>query len=338
MATIYEIAKAAGVSPSTVARALRGTGYCSREKRELIQQIAREMGYVPNHAARSLKSKRSQKVLFLIPDIYNPFYFRMIKGASEVLEEHQYFPVLCHTKGDPALVMKMLGNLQQGYGDGMIFVSFDFNPRNTAAVNASGCPVVLTNNYQSPDGRDAFDCVYVDTFEGIRMAAQHFISRGFTRIGYIGGNTATQTGRERFAGFQHALQHSNIAADQRLFKVGDFSMESGRRAMQELIDQRTVPPALVVANDLMAIGAMRVCKEQGIRIPGDLAVMGMDNSDLAQFLDLSSIHMREEEIGRNAARLLMQRIDNPRMEKRTIRLQPSLVLRKTSEEGEEMPA
>ncbi|NLM86253.1 MAG: LacI family transcriptional regulator [Clostridiales bacterium] len=334
MATIYEIARAAGVSPSTVARALRGSGYVSPDKRALIQKLAREMGYVPNHAARSLKSKRSQKVLFLIPDIYNPFYFRMIKGATEVLEEHQYFPVLCHTKGDPALEMKMLSNLQQGFGDGMIFVSFDFNPKNTAAVNASGCPVVLTNNYQSPDGRDAFDCVFVDTFDGIRMAAQHFISRGFTRIGYIGGNIATQTGRERFSGFQHALQQNHIAADQRLFKVGDFTMESGRRAMQELIDQRTIPQALVVANDLMAIGAMRVCKEQGIHIPGDLAIIGMDNSDLAQFLDLSSIQMCEEEIGRNAARLLMERIENPKLEKRTIRLQPSLALRKTSEAGE----
>lgn len=84
MATIYEIARAAGVSPSTVARALRGSGYVSPDKRALIQKLAREIGYVPNHAARSLKSKRSQKVLFLIPDIYNPFYFRMIKGATEV--------------------------------------------------------------------------------------------------------------------------------------------------------------------------------------------------------------------------------------------------------------
>jgi LacI family transcriptional regulator len=331
MATIYEIAKEANVSPSTVARALRGTGYCSAEKRVKIRALAQRMGYVPNHAARSLKSKRSQKILFCIPDIYNPFYFRMIKGASEVLERFDYFPVLCHTKGDPQMELKMLRNLQEGYGDGMIFVSFDFNERNIAAVNESGCPVVLTNNYQSPAGSDTFDCVYVDTYEGIRIAAQHFIDRGFERIGYIGGNTKTQTGRERFSGFLRAMQDRALPINQHLFKVGDFSMDSGRSAMAELVRDGRLPQALVVANDLMAIGASQFCQENRIRIPQDMAVIGMDNSDLAVCLGLSSIHMCEEELGKKAAELLMQRILHGSHEKLTIRLQPQLILRTSSE-------
>lgn len=331
MATIYEIAKEAGVSPSTVARALRGSGYCSLKNREKIQAIARRMGYAPNHAARSLKSKRSQKVLFCIPDIYNPFYFRMIKGATEVLEKHDYFPILCHTRADPKLELRMLSMLQQGYGDGMIFVSFDFNPHNVAAVNASGCPVVLNNNYQSPEGQDRFDCVYVDTYDGVRMAAQHFLDRGVRRIGYIGGRPSTQTGRERFSGFLRALQDANLTPDQRWFKVGDFSMESGHQAMEELVAQGPLPDALVVANDLMAIGAMQVCRDKGISVPGELCLIGMDNSDLARMLGLSSIHMCEEEIGRNAAELLMQRIEDYGLQKRTVRLQPQLVLRGSSE-------
>lgn len=333
MVTIYKIAKEAGVSPSTVARALRGSGYCSPDKREKIAAIAKRLGYVPNHAARSLKSKRTQKILFCIPDIYNPFYFRMIKGATDVLDRYGYFPVLCHTKGDADIELKMLGNLQQGYGDGMIFVSFDFNARNIAAVKASGCPVVLTNNYQSPSGQDTFDCVYVDTYEGIRMAAEYFIRQGHQSIGYIGGNTATQTGRERLAGFLRALQDHNLQGSQRFFKVGDFSMESGRQAMRELIAQGNLPSALVAANDLMAIGAIKACQQEAIRIPGQMAIIGMDNSDLAQLLGLSSIQMREEEIGRQAAELLMQRIEHGGCEKRTVRLQPELVLRTTSQAG-----
>ena len=335
MATIYEIAKEAGVSPSTVARALRDSGYVSQEKREKIQSIARGMGYVPNHAAKSLKSKRNQKVLFCIPDIYNPFYFRMIKGVTDVLEQHDYFPILCHTKADPAMELRMLNMLMQGYGDGMIFVSFDFNPGNIAAVNASGCPVVLTNNYQSPEGQDRFDCVYVDTYEGIRMAAKHFLDMGMKRIGYIGGNVQTQTGRERFAGFLRALQEAGQAPDQRLFRVGDFSIESGRRAMEDLIKRGSLPEAIVAANDLMAIGAMQVCRERGISIPGQLGLIGMDDSDLARLLDLSSIHMCEEEIGRRAAELVMQRIMGNGHDKNTIRLQPRLVLRGSSEQPEQ---
>lgn len=336
MVTIYQIARVAKVSPSTVARALRGTGYCSAEKRERIQAIARRMGYVPSHAARSLKSKRSQMVLLCIPDIYNPFYFRMIKGASEVLEQHGYFLVLCHTKGDIDTELRMLRLLKQGYGDGMIFVSFDFNERNIAAVNASGCPVVLTNYFQSPDGTDAFDCVYVDTQEGIRMAAAHLIDLGHRRLGYIGGNASTQTGRERFSGFLRALHDREVPIQQRYFKVGDFSMDSGRAAMQDLIAEGDLPEALVVANDLMAIGALQVCQQAGVRVPEDIRLIGMDDSDLARCLGLSSIQMREEEIGRSAASLLMERIHHSAADKQTIRLQPSLALRMTSE-GREAP-
>ncbi len=326
MPTIYEIARETGVSASTAARALRGTGYCSQASRAKVISVAKRMGYIPSHAARSLKLKRSQKVLFCIPDIYNPFYFRMIKGVSDVLEQHDYFPVLCHTKGNIEEEMKMLRNLQEGFGDGMVMVSFDFNTRNIKAVNASGCPVVLTNHYQSPSGEDKFDCVYVDTHEGIRMACLHLIDSGYRRIGYIGGGP-NQTGRERFAGFTRAMHERGLTPHQSHCKVGDFSMESGQAAMQALLEAGEMPEALVAANDLMAIGALRVCKERGIRVPEDIALIGMDNSDLAVCLELSSIRMQEEEIGRQAALLLMDRIVHGRQEKRTVRLLPQLVLR-----------
>ncbi|MFH1513526.1 MAG: LacI family DNA-binding transcriptional regulator, partial [Bacillota bacterium] len=189
MASIYEIAQEVGVSPSTVARALRGTGYCSKDNYDKIMEVAQRLNYVPSHAAKSLKSKRTNKILFLIPDIYNPFYFGMIKGASDVLDQYGYYTILCHTRGSKEMEKKMLRSLREGYGDGMIFVSFDFNRENIGEVNACGLPVVLTNNYQSLKGEDHFDCVYIDTFEGIYMSCKCFIEQGFRKIGYIGGDT-----------------------------------------------------------------------------------------------------------------------------------------------------
>ena len=331
MATIYEIANEAGVSPSTVARALRGDGYCSQEKREKILQIAQQLHYSPSHAARTLKSNRTGKVLFCIPDIYNPFYFRMIRGVSDVLERYDYLPVLCHTKGLLANELKMLRNLQEGYGDGMVFVSFDFSQQNISVVNGCSRPVVLTNNYQSPAGNDQFDCVYIDTYEGIRMACTHFIEAGYTKLGYIGGNTAVQTGRERFAGFVRAMQEHDLPIDQAFLCEGDFSMESGEKAMTKLLQNKALPEALVVANDLMAVGAHKVCKQHQLRVPQDIALIGMDDSDLAGCLDISSIQMKEEQLGRNAAELLMDRILNGAKEKRVVRIAPELTLRGSSE-------
>lgn len=335
MATIYEIAQEVGVSASTVARALRGTGYCSRENYEKIMAAAKRLNYVPSHAARSLKSKRTNKILFCIPDIYNPFYFGMIKGANDVLDQYGYYAILCHTRGDPQIEMKMLRNLQEGYGDGMIFVSFDFNKDNIGEINACALPVVLTNNYQSLKGEDHFDCVYIDTFEGVYMACKHFIDAGFKKIGYIGGDTAVQTGRERFAGFMKAMNEGNVPINQKHLKEGDFSRQSGERSMEEMIAAGAVPEALVVANDLMAIGALKACKSRGLRIPQDIAIIGMDNTDLATCTtpELSSINMKEEDIGRHAATLLMERILDGRKEKRTVRLQPELCLRGSSQRG-----
>lgn len=332
MATIYEIAQEVGLSPSTVARALRGTGYCSKDSYEKVMEAAKKLHYVPSHTAKTLKSKQTNKILFCIPDIYNPFYFGMIKGASDVLDAHGYYLILAHTKGEAEMEMKMLRNLQEGYGDGMIFVSFDFNRQNIEAINECRLPVVLTNLYQSPGGEDHFDCVYIDTFEGIWLATKHFLDLGFRNIGYIGGNTNVQTGRERFNGFVKAMNEGNVPINQRILKEGDFSRESGERAMREMIEAGTVPEALVVANDLMAIGALKVCRRSGLRIPQDIAIIGMDNTDMATCTSpaLSSIIMHEEEIGRNAALLLMERISQGRTEKKTIRLAPELCLRGSS--------
>ena len=330
MASSDEIAKEAGMSPSTVARALSGTGYCSPEKKARILELAKEMNYIPSHTAKSLKSKRTNKMLFCIPDIDNPFYFGMIRGVSSVLEEHDYLPLLCPTKGELQNELKMLRNLQGGYGDGMVFVSFDFTPKNIAAVNACTRPVVLTNNYQSASGNDQFDCVYVDTKLGINMACRHFLDMGVTRIGYIGGSAAKQTGRERFEGYLSAMQDAGVAIDQHFLREGDFSMASGEKAMGELLAMPYHPDALVVANDLMAVGAYKLCLERGLRVPEDIAIIGMDNSDLARCMGLSSVQMQEEEIGRGAATLLMDRILHGPREKKVIRLQPQLMLRASS--------
>ena len=332
MASIYEIAKEAGVSASTVARALSGKGYCSPDKRKLILALAKKMNYTPSHAARSLKSNITNKVLFCIPDIYNPFYFKMIRGVSEVLETHDYLPLLCPTKGDLGTELKMLQNLREGYGDGMIFVSFNFTPENISVVNSCSRPVVLTNNYPESPG-DQFDSVYIDTFEGIAMACHHFIARGIRNIGYIGGVGTVQTGRERRAGYISALEEAGIPANPGWMLEGDFSTASGEAAMTKLavLDKR--PEAIVVANDLMAIGALRVCRELNIRVPDDLAIIGMDDSDSAQLLGLSSIRMLEDEIGRNAAELLMERVAGGPRPRKTIRLLPTLSIRASSEKG-----
>lgn len=165
------------------------------------------------------------------------------------------------------------------------------------------------------------------------MACSHLIARGMTHIGYIGGNARKQTGRERFEGFLSAMQEAGVPVDQHFLREGDFTMALGAKAMNELLDLPRRPEALVVANDLMAVGAYKACQDRGLSMPGDIAIIGMDDSDLARFVGLSSVKMKEEQIGREAAHLLMDRILNGTGDKKVIRLQPELALRASSETG-----
>lgn len=332
MANIYKIAEKAGLSPSTVARALNGKGYCKKETKEKVLAIAEEMNYSPVHAARMLKNKRTEKILFCIPDIYNPFYFGMIQGANDVLEKNGYFTVLCHTNHDIKKEIKMLNFLRERYGDGMIFVSFSFNEENISAVNQCKMPVVLTNKYDSEHGNDRFDYVHVDTKSGIKMATEHLINEGHKKIAFLGGLIEEQTGKERYDGYCEALEQAGIEMDKDLVFEGDYKRFSGEEWARMYLDAKDKPTALVATNDLMALGVMNICHDNNIKIPDDLAIVGMDDTYLAGSMipKLTSVSIQEEEIGRAAATLLLERIEQGREKRSTIELRPILKIRESS--------
>mgnify|MGYP000975959674 CR=1 FL=1 len=332
MSNIYEIAKKVGLSPSTVARALSGKGYCSSESRNKVLQAAKEVDYSPTHAAKTLKSKKTNKILFCIPDIYNPFYFGMIKGANDVLEKYGYYTLLCHTKHNIKEELKMIEVLREKYGDGMIFVSFNFCEENISAVNNCGMPVVLTNRYDSPGKEDHFDYVYIDTYKGVQLATRHLVEQGHRKIAFIGGDLKEQTSFERYSGWKDELERSGLSPDENLVYAGDYTIDSGYACAERIGGSQNTPTGIVAANDLMTIGFIRYCDDHHIKIPQDFSVVGMDNTDFASVIKpgLTSVNMRQEEIGLNAASLLMERIQGRRTHKKTVRIEPQLIIRESS--------
>ncbi|GJM78543.1 hypothetical protein HMSSN139_10390 [Paenibacillus sp. HMSSN-139] len=153
MATIYDIAEKLGVSPSTVSRALSGRGYCKEETRKRIIQAAEELDYAPDQSAKMLKTRVSNKVLFTVPDMCNPFYFDMIQGINDVLDPYGYLLILMDTKNRLEEEKRAIQLLREKYADGMIMVSFDFCEENIGLLNRLHAPVVLTNQYVSPAGK-----------------------------------------------------------------------------------------------------------------------------------------------------------------------------------------
>jgi len=330
--TIYHIAERVGVSASTVSRALSGRGYCGPKTKARVLAAARELNYAPDNAAKMLKLGRTNKVLFAVPDICNPFYFDMINGINQVLEEHGYLMILFYTKHSLEEELKAIQNLREKVADGLILVSFNFCEQNIAEINKLQSPVVLTNLYASPHGRDRFDYVYVDTYEGIRLATEHLIGQGIRRIAYLGGSLGEQTGYQRFCGYRAAMEEAGLPLQDSFIAESDYTEKGGHAAARRWLAGSDRPEAIVAANDLMAIGVMAACEEAGLSIPRDIAVVGMDNLDIASRIHprLTSVAMRQEEIGRRAAQVLMERLQGENFRQRAVKLTPKLVVRESS--------
>jgi LacI family transcriptional regulator len=332
MSTIYDIAKMAGVSASTVSRALSSNGYCDEETRKLIMKTAEELNYAPDHSAKILRTKRTKRIIFAIPDICNPFYFDMINGANSILEKYGYLMILFYTKHSLAEELKAIQNLKERIADGMIMVSFHFCEKNIRAINSLNAPVVLTNKYESPRGVDKFDYVYVDTYLGIMQATEHLLKQGHQKIAYIGGNMNEQTGHERFAGYRDALLNAGLKEDRKYVYESNYTESGGYLCGKEILKMKERPTAVVASNDLMAIGFMNACDEENIKVPDDIAVVGMDNTALATRVTpkLTSVAMMQEEIGRNAAQILMDNLCDGAVQKGNIKLLPRLIVRDSS--------
>lgn len=330
--SIYKIAEITGYSPSVVARALRNTGYCSAEKRKRIQEVAEQIHYHPNQAARSLRSNKTKQVLFCIPDICNPFYFKMIDGVLHVLEQHGYNAMLYPSHKSLEREKQMIQRYKAHYYDGIIFVSFDFCEENIREIREAGVPTVLTNQYADQKADDMFDYVYSDHRAGMELAVAHLIEKGCRDIAILTGDIRQQTSRERYEGYCDALRKNDMPVREEYLLNGDYTIEDSYRVFSEFMESGHSIDGIVTANDLAAIGVLRYCSERGISIPEQLKIVSFDNTDYAIIArpTLTSVDLKQYEIGEAAAELLIDRLENGRSAPKNRFLQPQLIEREST--------
>ncbi len=330
--TIYDIAKALGYSPSTVARALSSRGYVSEKAKKEILAFAKKHGYQPNISAKTLRNNMSRKILFCIPDIYNPFYFQMIDGASNVLEDNSYYTILYHTKNQVEKEISAVHLLNQKYCDGIILVSFDFSEKNISEIEASNKPVVLTNLYEKIEKDSNFDCVYVDHEKAMKIATKHLIDGGAKRILLLVGSDKLQTSRERLLGYKKGLEESGIFCDEALIKDGKYTVEGGYQAIKAAMEENLDFNGIITANDLMGVGVVQYLNENGINLTDNYKMVSFDNTDFARYHvpSITSIDLRQYLIGKNSAELLLERILSGRKKSKIVRIEPEIIIRDSS--------
>jgi len=328
MATIGAVAKQAGVSIASVSRVINGTAArADTEKR--VRAAIDDLGYQPNSAARALKVRQSEQICLSFDDLSNPAYVLMTRGVGQTLSSSKYRLILSSAFSSVEEIVKHLETMGRGFADGLIISPIYSDPRIAELISHLKMPVVLVGTM--PKGVNV-DNVYVDSAAGIDMAIKHLVDTGRKNIAFINGPVATNPGRRRKAAFEKSMQQLNLAfSNSSILQAEAFTPEAGYRAISEFRDLKNFD-AIICANDQLAAGAMKFCVEKRVAIPRDIALIGIDNIDLASLLrpTLTSIDLRAEERGQIAARLMLERLANPDSPVKKITVQPQLIIRESS--------
>jgi LacI family transcriptional regulator len=328
--TILDVAAACGVSPATVSNVLANKPYVKEQTRQLVLQKVAELGYRASRAAQSLRTGRSWSVGLIIGDISNPYVAEIVRGVEEVLWARRNNLILCNTEFDADRKMAYASSLLDQHVEGLILVSQSFSEDEVRALNLSDVPVVTVNRACEALKSDQ---VGIDGAGGIRAAVQYLAQLGHKRIAFVKGAASSPSADERYMAYMKAVRAHKLAIDSALVVQGDYSMESGSIAVRELWARDAAPTAIVAANDLMAIGALGALKEMNIDVPREVSVIGFDDIFLSNhpLVRLTTVHYSKRDIGANAARLLMRRVEGERGDgPRIVTLDTSLIVRGTT--------
>jgi LacI family transcriptional regulator len=304
--TIKTVATKAGVSPMTVSRVLNGHPHIADETRQNVVRVIKELGYVPDRYARTMRTNKTYTIAAVIPDITNPFYPEFERGIQDIADQLDYDLIVYNTDGDLEKERKTLRSLQANRVDGVIAVFFQMDDREVQALDV---PVVLLA--PKPDTVPFFDTVYVDNVAAAQNAVEHLIERGHECIGMIAGKKDTPPYHSRMSGYRQALAAKGILFDELLVQSGDFTERGGYQSMQQLLSLDTCLTAVFAANDLIAMGAMLAIREAGLSIPEDIAVVGFDDIPAARLVcpPLTTIRHNQSQLGCKAAELLFERLN-----------------------------
>jgi len=305
--TLEMVAARAGVSRATVSRVVNGSPTVAPEIRETVLRAVAELGYVPNLAARSLVTQRTDSYALVVPEPANrvfsddPFFSIVIRGVSEELEKADKQLVLMLANSDTSHD-RVERYAMAGHVDGVMFVSMHGADPLPATLTRLGVPVVCN---ERPLGRTSVPYVGVDNVGGAEAATRHLLESGRTRVATIAGPLDMVGGIDRLAGYRAALKGTRCRP---ILAVGDFTRESGVAAMRQLLDSDPDIDGVFVASDLMADGALRALRQAGRRVPDDVAVVGFDDIEVARYTEppLTTVRQPILTIGRELARMVLR--------------------------------
>ena len=315
--TLVEIARVANVSVSTVSRALSNGNYPLKdETRQRILKLAKEMGYQPNLVARSLQSNRSHLVGVIVDRMQSPFAAATVQGIQDGLRNAGYTISIAYSNRDQNLAIEAIQTFYRHQVAGLVILNSWLHTYNDPILSLQDRPFVFVNRVFS---NCMGNCVGPGDRYGAQLATQHLVDLGHRRIGYINGMADWIEAQNRLTGYRDVLEKHDLPVDEALIRQGDWGVDSGYKATQELLALENRPTAIFASNDIMALGAIYAIHEAGLKIPADVAIVGYDDRDFAAWIrpGLTTIRMPSYEMGQAAARLLMKQFAREELEDAT---------------------
>jgi len=296
MVGVKDIAREAGVSPSTVSNVLNGKKNVGEATRKKILDLVEEMHYIPNEAGKILKTKENKTILFVFSDFDRNFYLNILKGINDYLKDKEYDFLICTQRSSKKY-------MRNNMSSGCIILDASMNDDFICHCANEHYPIVVLDRIlDSP----FIKSVVVDNYCAMCDMVQNIIDRGYRKFAFIGGIEKTTDTMERYQGFYDTLKKNNIHFHQKNYFVGDYREKSGYTAAKILALTEVLPDALICANDNMAIGAIKAFREENIRVPEDIAVTGFDDNERAREMGLTTITVPDYERGYLAALYLVE--------------------------------
>lgn len=324
--TMQDVAKYADVSTATVSRVLTGKVQVTPDLRLRVERAIKELGYRPNRAARELRIGAVLKIGVVLSDIQNPFFTSCLAGVESILQNSDYVLLLGNSNEDPNIEEMHLSSLvNEGVG-GIILAMTGQNEESYRRIVELDIPIVAIDR-ELP--YISVDTITIDNITASRQATEHLVKLGHERIAFIGGPSQISTAANRLRGYQEILAELNIPIDPSLIVDGKFLQSGGREAMKQLLQLPQPPTSILIANNLMTLGALQTIHQQNILIPDDLAIVGFDDTpwNIAMQTPLTVVAQPTYQLGEFAARMLIDRIKNPQLPRQKIMLEAELIIR-----------
>lgn len=325
--TIVDLARMAGVNPSTVSRALSGSASVTEETRGRILELAKKTGYVANHGARMLRSQRSGQILVIVPNIAASFYPEVILGIEEALAGKKFGVIIGSTRRSEEREEALAKELLTGSADGLIVLGGTLHSDLVHLAQYRRRILAISR----PMPGLGIACVRIDDYAAAQQATRHFLSLGRQKVVHFAGPEESPVFSARSQGFLDTMREAGLEDKATVRTLPRFNIAAGRQAMLDLLAAGDVPQAILCGSDELAFGAMQIARQNGLRVPDDIGFIGFDNHPISEAFEpaLTTIAIPKREMGFRGAEMLIGSLEDDRRMPHDITLPYELIVRRS---------